>query len=631
MRSRVIARLLVCAAAGVVSLAATGRQNPPATIVVDPLARRHAISPLVYGVSGATAAQLADLHVPLHRLGGNPTSRCNWQENACNRGVDWYFESVGGTSAEPGANADAFIADANAAGAEPMVTVPMLDWVARLGPGRSRLASFSIAKYGAQTGRDAEWFPDAGNGIRAGGAAVTGNNPADANVRVTPAFQQAWVRHLVSRWGAADAGGVRDYLLDNEPSLWHDTHRDVHPDGATMAEVRTRMVTYAAAIKAVDPAARVIGPEEWGWPGYLYSGADQQWAAAHGWGGALPDRASHGGWDYLPWLLRELRQASVAAGRRLLDVVSVHYYPQGGETGTSTSASMQRLRNRSTRALWDPDYVDESWIGDRVQLIPRLRAWVDAWYAPGTPIAITEYNWGAEAHISGALAQADVLGIFGREGLDLGARWTTPDAATPTYKAIKLYRNYDGRGSAFGDVSIAASGPNPDEVAVFAATRTSDGALTVMVISKVLSGDTPVTIALANVLDAGTAERWQLTSANAITRLADLSWSGRAVSDVLPPQSVTLFVVRAAVSARPGLAAAAAAESGALRVRGAEPIDRLGQGALQVADEWFDLIDAPLRRQRFDGARQTPEGGGAQRGRGSFQRMGEALGVGGAR
>src|SRR5262249_49615087 len=162
-----------------------------------------------------------------------------------------------------------------------------------------------------------------------------------------------------------------------------------------------------------------------------------------------------------------------------LDVFSVHYYPQGGVFSDDTSQVMQLHRNRSTRSLWDPTYVDESWVNDTVQLVPRLRGWVAGNY-PGTATAVTEYNWGAEGHINGATAQADVLGIFGREGLDMAARWTTPAASTPTYKAIKMYRNYDGLGSTFGDTSVAASGPNPDSVAAFAAERSNDQALTVM-------------------------------------------------------------------------------------------------------------------------------------------------------
>src|SRR6185295_17500358 len=111
---------------------------------------------------------------------------------------------------------------------------------------------------------------------------------------------------------------------------------------------------------------------------------------------------------------------------------------------------------------------------------PRLRNWGDTYYYAGTPIGITEYNWGAEGHINGATTQADIFGIFGREGLNLASRWTTPDTSTPTYKAIKMYRNYDGNKSTFGDVSVSAGGTNPDQVAVFAAERSGDAALTIM-------------------------------------------------------------------------------------------------------------------------------------------------------
>ena len=198
----------------------------------------------------------------------------------------------------------------------------------------------------------------------------------------TGVFQQGWVQHLVTRWGTNAAGGLRYYILDNEPSLWHSTHRDVRPAGATMDEIKNRMVDFATRIKAVDPSALVVGPEEWGWSGYFYSGYDQQYGSAHGWG-SLPDRNNHGGADYLPWLLDQLRQSSAASGRRLLDVFTVHYYPQGGEFSDDVSSAMQLRRNRSTRSLWDPNYVDETWINDRVRLIPRLKSWVAASY-PGT-------------------------------------------------------------------------------------------------------------------------------------------------------------------------------------------------------------------------------------------------------
>src|SRR5690242_1738507 len=141
-------------------------QNPAVTITVNAAANRHPINPAIYGVAYADTATLADLNVTLHRYGGNNTSRYNWQLNADNRGADWYFESIAESSATAGERGDTFIADSRTANANAMLTVPTIEWVAKVGAGRSKLASFSIGKYGAQTGSDSQWFADAGNGIR---------------------------------------------------------------------------------------------------------------------------------------------------------------------------------------------------------------------------------------------------------------------------------------------------------------------------------------------------------------------------------------------------------------------------------------------------------------------------------
>jgi len=529
---------------GVVFFAATlAAQNPATTVTVDASANHHAINPNIYGIAYGDATTLPDLNVPLNRYGGNNTSRYNWQMNADNRGADWYFESIGDTSATPGERGDTIFSTSRGAGAQAMLTVPMIGWVAKLGANRSKLAGFSIAKYGAQTGNDWQWFADAGNGIlSSNGKYVTGNDPNDANVPADSTYQQGWIQHLVSTFGKGTNGGVGYYILDNEHSIWFSTHRDVHPTGPTMDEILAKIIDYSGKIKAVDPTAQVVGPEEWGWSGYFFSGYDQQWGGQHGWSN-LPDRANHGGQDYLPWLLSQLKQSAMTTGQRTLDVFSVHYYPQSGEFGNDTSTNMQLLRNKSTRSLWDPNYVDQSWINDKVQLIPRMKSWVSTYYFPGTPVAITEYNWGAESHINGATTQADLLGIFGRESLDMATRWTTPDPATPTYKAMKMYRNYDGSKSTFGDTSVSAAVTNPDNLSAFAAIRSGDGALTVMVINKVLSGSTPVTVALNNFSGNGAAHVYQLTAANSIQNLPNISYSGANLAMTAPPQSVTLLVL----------------------------------------------------------------------------------------
>jgi hypothetical protein len=518
--------------------------NMAATVTVDCQSNRHSISPLIYGVAFASATQLADLNFTLNRSGGNAETRYNWQINAHNRGSDWYFETYGDDGgATAGAVTDSFVQNTKTGGAMPLITIPMIGWSPKLGSGRSSLRSYSVAKYGPQTDTD-PWNSDAGNGIGTNTTTqrswlITTNDPTDANFQSDSTFQQGYVQHLVQKWGASTNGGVRFYLMDNEHSIWHSTHRDVHPTGAKMEEVRDKFFDYAAKVKAADPDAMVLAPEEWGWSGYFYSGYDQQYGV-----GKAPDRAAHGGMDYLPWLLSQFHQHATNTNQRLLDYFTVHCYPQDASGGSDASSSTQLLRNRSTRQFWDTNYVQEDWINSVVKLIPRMKDWVNQYY-PGTKIGITEYNWGAEASIGGATAQADILGIFGREGLDLATRWTTPATNTPVYQAMKLYRNYDGKKSAFGDTSVTATGPNPDSVAAFAAVRSSDSALTLMVINKQLTLSASVAIHLAHFQAAGTAQVWQLTSTNAITRLPDLSFSGSTFTNTVPAQSITLLVIPA--------------------------------------------------------------------------------------
>ena len=492
---------------------------------VDAAANRHPINPNIYGGSFAAGGKLPGAGATINRWGGNATTRYNWQANASSRASDWFFESISEEGASPGAGPDSFIGLSQYIGAESMITLPTMGWVAKLGPNREKLASYSVAKYGPQQATD-PYMPDAGNGLRADGSRVTGNDPHDANMPVDSAFQLGWIQHLAAR-------GVRYLALDNEPSLWHETHRDVHPSGATMDEVASKDIDAAQRVKSVDPNIFVAAPEEWGWPAYFYSGYDQQWAAAHNWS-SFPDRDAHGGKDYLPWLLDQFRRASETSGRRLLDILTVHYYPQGGEFSDDVSTEMQLRRNRSTRSLWDPSYRDESWIDANVMLIPRLRQWVTQLY-PGTQIGITEYNWGAESHINGGTAQADILGIFGREGLDLATRWTTPPSNSPAMQVFFLYRD-------FGDVSVAASAPNPDELSAFAAVRSADKNLTVMLVNKIFTA-TPARIDLASFNAASRAEVWQITASQPTKRIGDATVSAASLSIELPPQSVTLLVI----------------------------------------------------------------------------------------
>ncbi|MBX0345065.1 glycoside hydrolase family 44 protein [Acetobacter sp. TBRC 12305] len=518
----------------------TSPTGPAVAIAVDAAAGRHPISPLIYGVNFGTTDVLRDLRAPLNRSGGDSASTYNWRLDARNAGKDWYFESL---PCDPNAINDQFgpnfITLTRNAGAAPMITLSMLGWQAKLGPDRARLASFAITKYGPQQDNDATGFFDAGNGVAPDGTPLTGNDPNDAQTPTDMAGEQARLKQLAKQFGAS---GVPYVILDNEPSMWQLIHRDVRPTGAHADEIASKVIAYSRAVKAIAPKAKVVAPEEWGWLGYHYSGFDQQYAKTHGLDQA-PDRTTMTqGMDYVPWLLTQWK----AAGHPV-DVFSLHFYPQDGVYSDSDTPEVELARNRSTRDLWDPTYTDPSWIKSVVALIPLMRNWVNQYYYPGTPIALTEYNWGGEKLMNGATAQADVLGIFGREGLDIATRWAAPDPATPVYKAMKLYRNYDSKGSAFGNTSIQATVPDPDTVAAFAALRDADGAATVMVINKQLDSPATVAIALAHLPDHGAVETWQLAD-NALTRLPDTRYANATLGATLPRQSVTLFVLRHAKS-----------------------------------------------------------------------------------
>jgi hypothetical protein len=238
-------------------------------------------------------------------------------------------------------------------------------------------------------------------------------------------------------------------------------------------------------------------------------------------------------------------------GVRILDYLDLHNYP--GASGVSLSsagnASTQALRLRSTRSLWDPSYIDESWISDlaaggiAVQLIPRMKDWVNANY-PGTKLAITEYNWGGLESINGALTEADLLGIFGREGLDLATLWGPPTVAQPGAYAFRIYRNYDGAGHGFGDMEVQSKSTDQDKLSVYAAQRASDNALTVVVINKSVNSLTS-SISLVGFKPKSTASVYRYSSANlsAIEHTADQPVSESGFSATFPASSITLFVI----------------------------------------------------------------------------------------
>jgi hypothetical protein len=428
---------------------------------LDCRAEPRVINRNIYGI-GAAQDQTGDdelwLSATIRRWGGNPTSRYNWQlGNAWNTGSDWFFENVDYVGRSDYSYRD-FVSRNQQHGMATALTVPMLGWVAK----DVTSVGFPRSRWPQQDAFDVS-RSEAGNGLGAS-VALGPDSPKQTSVAAPPSFVRSWVE-TIRREDAARGGtrSIQQYILDNEPNLWSSTHRDVRTQPLGYDELLDRTLRYGAAIRAADPEAVIAGPAEWGWVNYFQSDLDRA-ARWH-----IPwDRIRHGYVALVPWYLRELAQYEQRTHTRILDILDLHYYPQApGVYGPATDTETNALRIRSTRSLWDPTYVDESWIAEPVSLLPRMHNWVAENY-PGLGISIGEWSFGAEGHMSGGLATAEALGRFGTQSVTSAFYWAFPRAETPTAWAFRAYRNFDGAGAAFEELSVPALHQSASDTSVFA-------------------------------------------------------------------------------------------------------------------------------------------------------------------
>jgi hypothetical protein len=526
--------LAACTQAGASPSAPLG----PVSITVGATSRGQAISPGIYGVSQADAASLRALGATVNRWGGDPTSRYNWvQGHAWNAARDYGFRDTDYSAPLQGSAADRFVAHTLQAGAAALITVPALGWVARDGDGRHR--SVGVPAQGGPplspgSDRIAGYDPTANQALTSVPSEARKPGPLlDPEPEGSVVYQDEWVHHLVDTFGRAPAG-VRYYTIDNEPDLWSSVHTDVHPARMGYDDMLASYEAYAQAIRAQDPGALILGPDVSGWDSLLYSDLDRgdDGYRTHA------DRRSHGDQDFLPWWLGQVARQDAALGFRTLNLVDVHWYPQeAGVYSAAADPATRVLRTRSTRTLVDPSYVDESWIGQRVALLPRLKSWIAEGY-PGTGIAITEYNWGGEKDASGAVALADALGMFGREGVALATYWTFPPPDSPAGAAFRLYRDYDGRGATFGDTELPVTLPADTGVSAFAARHSDSGELDVVLVNERLT-IAPVTVAVKSSNAHAGADLFQIAPDS--SRIARLTVPDITAPLTLPPLSVSLL------------------------------------------------------------------------------------------
>jgi hypothetical protein len=570
-----------------VTLAPAATAAGPA-LAVDAGSQTHAINPFIYGMSyynsSSDTAAAESISLPVDRWGGDGSQRYNYVLDVINSASDYYFENHTGNTGQQDTGAFNTAVEADAAiGAKTLGTVDVLGWVSKDGTSCSYTATvypqqYSFDQYNSNCGDG--MYPNGVSGCTsASGCAIPDptNEASLTSMPVTPAWANAWVTYLVSKFGTAANGGVYAYDLDNEPAWWDAVHRDVHPVASTYDEVTINGMATAVAVKSADPTALINGPVIDNWWNYFYSKQDME----SGWGTgpcyqpwADPtDRAAHGGVPFIEYYLQQFAAYDVANKTRLLDYLDMHTYfaatYNGSGVGLTTAGDTgeQEARLNSTRVFWDPTYTDPNYPQPNYttdpnystscntplqapQLIPMAKGWIAKDY-PGTKLAFSEYNWGGQENINGAVAQADILGIFGSYGLDMATLWGPPDPSTqlPGLMAYKIYRNYDGAGSKFGDMALTSTSANQGVLSVYGALRTADNAVTIMVINKTY-GDLTETLSLANVKSTGTAQAFLYSNANlaGIVPQANLtvtapSTTASTISTTFPAQSITLLVV----------------------------------------------------------------------------------------
>jgi hypothetical protein len=546
-----------------------------------------AISPWIYGSNSTNIANRT-----FDRSGGNRMTGYNWENNASNAGADWYHHSDYGLvnnnpNAPPASAVRSMITNAATNGRASLITIPMAGYVAADGNGTvdeteiapsSRWKQVVPKKSTIYPGSPLSTTPDKSDGYVF----------TDEYVHWAEDFkdpdQPLWfsLDNEPGLWGEALPNG---WQSGDEPRPWENppypgvpassggrTHPTIHPYAPTFAEMRDKSIAHSSAIKDVNPNALVFGGVGYGWNEFtsMQDAPDKVTSPSH------PGGDQSGEMHYNEFLLDEMRKADqqrftpaeLAAGKTLMDVLDLHWYPEarsgtnpnGGTriTENNNSTAVVAARVQAPRSLWDPTYVETSWISQwgtwqgspgtmgPVKLLPRVQRDVDD-FKPGTKIAITEYNYGGGNHISGAVAQADVLGIFGREGVFAASWWELDSGSSFVSAAFDMYRNFDGQGGTFGDTSVTAATSNIGNSAIYASTDSSDPNKMILVAINRTGTPLDAGLAVTSELRFDRAEVFQLTSRGAVPVPSDdiLIDQVNAFHYTMPAFSVSTLVLHA--------------------------------------------------------------------------------------
>lgn len=458
-----------------------------ADIIVRPENQIREISPYLFGINGGV--DLDKVTAGSFRIGGNRLTAYNWENNVSNAGSDWYN------------HADLYLMESVSEKYQNVPAGTILDSMEAVNDHNIPYSLLTLQMLGYVSSDIQDYVPDGGKAPSKYWYKV--QNRKDGELSLEPdleddvVYMDEYLNYLFSKIGNSESEtGFRGYALDNEPALWNSTHSLAQPKKISCRSLMEKSIDLASLVKEMDPGAEVFGPALYGYYAFLCLQDAPDWITYRNQGNYR--------W-FIDFYLDEMSKAEEEYGYRLLDVLDLHYYTEArgtcGERFCSHYDNDECVKARldSVRSLYDAEYEEDSWITDTgaefFPLLYNVQQSIDTYY-PGTKIAFTEYNLGGGDHISGGVAEADLLGIFAKYGVYFSTLWSF-DENEYQLSAINLYTNYDGMGSSFGDMLVEGEWKDQENMSVYCAvdSETPD-VVRIMVIHKKLHEETQIHIML---------------------------------------------------------------------------------------------------------------------------------------
>ena len=493
------------------------------------------ISPYIFGTNQLLNG---DENWTSMRQGGNRMTGYNWENNASNAGSDYnqqsdnYLTWISGIPSDseniPGIVTEKFQNQALHLSTYSLVTLQMAGYVAKDKNG-------PVSE--AETAPSPRW---AAAKFEKGSLFTLTPDLSDTNVYI-----DEYVNFLVDKFGMANTvTGIKGYSLDNEPSLWNSTHPRLHPFKPTCQEIIQRSIDLSKAVKDIDSSAEIFGPALYGFDAY------QTFQDAADWNTVQAENSYN--W-FIDYYLDKMKEAEESNGERLLDVLDVHWYPEAIGDNRITDNNANTLNDKSARiqaprTLWDKNYTENSWIGQwgkaHLPLIPNLMNSINKYY-PGTKLAFTEFTYGGENDITGAIAVDDVLGIFSKFGVYFATFWQIDPPSDYISAAYKMYRNYDGNNSAVGNFYVSSWTSDSVNCSIYSFTNFNKDTIHIIAINKSFNQTITGNFSISSPKKVLSGKTWMLDnkSSNIIYIDSLDNINGATFSHNLPPQTVFHFVL----------------------------------------------------------------------------------------